>query len=420
MPAPDRSGVARGLEGRLCQEGRTPSPALPALLLAATIAFILYGSLYPFRFTGLPPGAGFADTLEVVALEAILSPPLGGRGDVLANLLLYLPFGFLLTASLSGRLRAVPLLCLALLCGGLLSVAVEAAQLFLPRRTSSSWDVLCNGAGSLAGGAAALLLGWRRGGPVHGLRGLAAEPFAALLVLAWLGYRLYPYVPTLDLQAVRDSLKPLLLAPSLEPLRSARLAACWVVVACLIEAVAGRQLGRLLVPGVLLGSLGAEMLVVSRALTLAEVVGVALALCGWALLRHRPHGALPVLAVVMAAVIVAGRLEPFTFDAAAKPFGWVPFRSLIRGAWEAGLQAMLEKGFLYGSLLWLLVRAGIALPLTAMLGGLLLLGTSLAQRHLPGRSGEITDMVLVLLLAAIFHLLEVRGRWEAAGLRRNP
>ncbi|WP_158295544.1 VanZ family protein [Crenalkalicoccus roseus] len=380
-----------------------------APLLAILLAGIAYASLYPFRFAPLPAGTELAE-----ALRAAWNRPPGGRGDLLANLLLYLPLGFLLAALMAGRGVAARL-GLAVLGAALLSGAMEAAQLFLPQRTSSVWDLACNAAGALAGAAAALLLGRelpRLPGELR--RGLAAEPFAALLVLAWLGWRLYPYVPVLDLQAWRDSLKPLLLAPAVEPFRTARLAVFWLAAAHLAEAVAGRRLGRWLVPALLLGTPAAAIPLAGRVLTLAELVAAGLALPAWALLRHRP-GAMPLLAALMLAAVVASRLEPFAFEAAAKPFGWVPLRGLLQGTREAGLPAMLQKVFLYGGLLWLLVRAGLSLPAAAAAGGLALLAASLAARHLPGRSAEITDALLLLLLAVVFGLL--RPRAGGAGMR---
>ena len=64
-----------------------------------------------------------------------------------------------------------------------------------------------------------------------------------------------------------------------------------------------------------------------------------------------------------------------------------------------------EKVFLYGSVLFLLTEAGARLGLSALLVASCLFATSWLETYLPGRSAEITDAVMALLIALIFVLL---------------
>jgi hypothetical protein len=123
---------------------------------------------------------------------------------------------------------------------------------------------------------------------------------------------------------------------------------------------------------------------------------------------------------MLVAAILVERLEPFTFLSAPRDFGWVPFESLIRGRWEVGFQAVMQKAFLYGALLWLAVRAGLALPLAAALAGAFLLAAGYAQTWLPDRSAEITDSVLVLGLGALMALLSPTLRERPAVHADDP
>lgn len=373
------------------------SRAALGLALALVFGFILYGSLFPFRFAP-PPG----DALEAIR-DALRPRPPASRGDVLANLALYAPVGALLAPLLPARLGAALRLALAALAGLLLSAGIEAAQVFLPARHANPWDVALNTAGTLAGGAVALWLG-REGWHAPGLAaGARREPFVALLLLAWLGERLYPYVPALDWQAWKDALKPLLLTPVLEPARSFRLAVAWLVFAWLLARLAAPA--RWPAPLAVLGAVAAEVPILERRLDAAEVLGAGLGLAAWLALPARGRGVAALLALLLLAAVAIERLEPFAFAAEARPFGWIPFRSVMSGHWAQGMQALLHKAFLYGALLWLAVRAGLALPLAAALGTLLLLAAGMAQTHLPGRSGEITDAALLLLLALVMALL---------------
>ena len=77
----------------------------------------------------------------------------GTVSDVLANLVFFIPLGFLF--QLARRRAGWRSLLQALGFGVLVSSAVEACQLFLPGRDSSVIDVVTNGLGALLGAAAA-------------------------------------------------------------------------------------------------------------------------------------------------------------------------------------------------------------------------------------------------------------------------
>ena len=95
------------------------------VLTAAVVAVIVYGSLYPFDFHDRAAPGG-----PVGALLATWRKP-SGRGDIIANVLLYLPFGFFAAMALD-RL-AWPLRVLAaMLLGFALCVAIELTHSACP------------------------------------------------------------------------------------------------------------------------------------------------------------------------------------------------------------------------------------------------------------------------------------------------
>jgi len=113
------------------------------------LGLIVYASLYPFvqwRDQGVDPWS------------FLLAPwPKYWTGfDVLANVLGYIPLGFLLALSAlrSGRGRWV--FGLAVLPAGLLALAMETMQVYLPSRVPSNLDLLLNVAGAVFGA----LLAW--------------------------------------------------------------------------------------------------------------------------------------------------------------------------------------------------------------------------------------------------------------------
>lgn len=166
---------------------------------------LVYGSLYPFGWHA-----------PAVPMLAFLYSPLPShwdRGDVLQNVLVYMPFGLLLVAWWSKRHRYWSALLLAMAAGTLLSLCVEFAQQWLPARVPSLLDILMNCAGSVAGGllaalvrrdtlSGAHLLGyrdrWIRPGP------LANTGLAALGL--WVLAQTSPMVPSLDIAHLRHGL----------------------------------------------------------------------------------------------------------------------------------------------------------------------------------------------------------------------
>src|SRR5271155_3932479 len=125
----------------------SPARARMTAITAGIVALIVYGSLFPFRFHGhaLPEGP----------FRALLSTSFrSDRGDVISNVLLYLPLGFFATLSL--RRGPVALRALIGAIAGLaLSVGIECVQFYDLGRVPSMADVGANGCGALLGALAA-------------------------------------------------------------------------------------------------------------------------------------------------------------------------------------------------------------------------------------------------------------------------
>lgn len=115
------------------------------------VGLILYASLYPFsdwRYQGIEPWA-FLDSP---------TPKYWTGFDVAVNVLGYMPLGFLwaLSALRSGRSRYA--IVLAVLVAGVLSLAMESVQSFLPNRVPSNVDLALNVVGACLGALMAWVL----------------------------------------------------------------------------------------------------------------------------------------------------------------------------------------------------------------------------------------------------------------------
>lgn len=355
---------------------------------------IAYGSLYPFDFRDMAAGDW----------ELLLNSWHGHtiRSDVLSNVVLFLPFGYFGVLAVGRRLW---LAGLALLLG----TGLQLLQLYLPSRDANLLDVAWNLAGAGAGAALAAL-------PLTQIPFLArhyrrGQVFVLMLLGAWLCYRLLPFVPSLDWQEIKDSLKPLLLHPNVSGTDLLRNTVSWAVAAALWTALwHGRHTLQWLA-AVACGLFLLEVIIVDNSVSLANVLGAALGLLLWHVLRPLPaaHGVLALLLLV--SLLVSG-LAPFELRATPAPFHWQPFYGFLGGSMLFNIIALFEKIFLYGSLQWLARRQGVRVEIVIGLALAVTAFIEAAQVHFSGHTPEITDPLLVLCLALALEKTETRA--EAA------
>jgi len=341
---------------------------------------ILYGSLFDFGFYWNHDPRGPLGVL----LASGFRP--AARSDVVANILLYLPLGFFAVYALEGRrplgAGRSPLAAWAAsaAAGFTLSLFVELVQFYDMGRVQALSDVYSNTLGALLGAAAATAV--RRRVSI-----LYLPPYLILILFCWLASRWCPAAPPIPANPARDAF---------------HFFAAWLAVGLMLESLSSSARSRAVLPALLAASL------VVRALTVdvepAEIVGGASAALLWSALLWRLPSRAPIAAALFVILVAQLALEPFQFSATSRAFGWVPFRSLLEAATDAAIRAFFDKAFLYGGMLWLLVRAGCSSGAAAAFGATLVFGLRLLQIYLPGRSAEITDTILVLMLAAVMKL----------------
>jgi len=170
---------------------RTSAPLARYLAIAYAL-LVAYASLHPltgWRDNGVP----------VFDYLGAAWPRYYTGFDLAANILAYLPLGFLLVPALQGRLGIAAAALIAALAGGGLGFVLETLQNFLPSRVPSNIDLACNAIGAMIGAAAGM--NWGRaltdGGHLHRLRtrlavdGPAAD-FGLVLLGLWLLAQLNP------------------------------------------------------------------------------------------------------------------------------------------------------------------------------------------------------------------------------------
>ena len=395
--------------------------------------FILYGSFIPFRFSDDP---------EFVRSQffRFFTPPYDhgirrfSLPDVVSNILLFVPFGFLWIGGQFSRRRQNRFWRVAFAGGvlGLLAgLMIESGQMFSPGRIASMLDAFCNGLGSATGAAAGYLLfrAFRGSFGLIRLRLLQQRPslvLLALLLLASVADAYYPFDVTLDVSTVWHNLNNSRLVPFIgglhrfwldlfvqrlllfaaigylvlrnlshdnAPNRRLAWAGCSVV-AVLIEVGKLFFVGR--VPNVdntVLSSLGA-------------LAGVVLVPPLAAKPFVRQHGR-QILLVLTFALIAYVELSPFDWIRSADQIRlrfttieWLPFSSYYSAAPQTALFDLAKKLFLLGSLGFLIAAGNrAAIPQKRQVGatavglsvGLIL---EAAQIGLRSRNPSLTDVLV--------------------------
>lgn len=417
---------------------------LAQILLALWCVFIVYGSFMPFRFS-------FAgEDLRASLARAQVAPFADGRRafslpDVASNVLLFLPFGALLSLAFSpGRRRQpiVPIASAVVLAGGLATL-IELGQLFAPGRISSAIDVAANMIGALLGaGAVALVWGAGEGRLASSVAGLVRrEPLIvpiALLAGTLLAQATYPFAITLDVSTVWSGFKgiewvPFQAAPrswgdllvnralchallgglvvaavrTLAPRRPALAAAAGLAVAFAVAV----ELSKLLFAGRVPSVENAAVATAAGLLGVAAIPPVA----RWAPIRNHSAAALAGLALLLLAYLQLApfqfALDPASLQARLARVEWLPLRSYYGADFRSAALDLWRKLLVSGVLGFAValgtgrgVRAG---ALAGLLAGAML---EAAQVATVSRHPDLTDVVVIGLGATIGAAAHARYR----------
>jgi len=375
-----------------------------AILTAITVALIVYGSLYPFVFRR--PIDDMGPLRELIESWAEWH----GRADFLSNIMLYMPLGFFAVLASRGNISVWKRLSVAIVVGGILSVAVELIQHYDEGRSTAAIDSYSNMLGTGFGAVAGWIMTENARWPF--LRETSATSTPILLLALWIGYRLFPYVPIIDVHKYWLAVEPIFLHTNLTAYDLLRDFAMWLTVGVLVEAAFGRPRFWLLFP-LLAGSVMVGEVLISRTqLSVTEMAAAGLAVA-WFSLAGGIRLRITIVALVLGIALILERLKPFQFGPRAGDFEWIPFLSLVRGS-ESDLVSFLRKVFLYGSLIWLLVKAGLQLSLSAGIVAAALFITDWAKLYLPDRPAGVTDALTAIAIAGIIAVM------DSAGVKKAP
>ena len=380
-------------KGQPASAGRSNHRIAIGLLLS----LIVYGSLYPFAWNFPQPQ------------DFVYWGPLG-LADVVENVILFLPLGWLLASHYHalGRPRAgfVAWFPISLIVAGIL----QWLQKYLPRTPALS-DIVFNMLGFTAGWLAGLTSASslnrlsRRHLDLH-----SADRFALVMVLLWLAAELYPFIPTLDPSFVVYNVKSLwqqdLWQPRRMLLHMAVTAIGLEALAQLVRSVAAARLARPLAAIATLAALGGKFVIIWQAPGLPVILGIAAGAAAWLgidRMTERPRW-WTLLAIASAAYLLHA-IWPLQWKDRPGAMHWLPFSSSLSGSIGSVVNTVAFECLCFGAIIWCAVRNGGSLLGMTVSVATLAFACEYAQRYLPGRTAEITSVLLALsmgwLIAAL-------------------
>ena len=367
-------------------------------LLLLVVAVIVYASLYPWHFV-------FAGRPEPFSLLLHSWPAVWNRftlRDVVVNVVVYVPLGAAACLAWLPRMPRVAAAA-AVASGFALSLSMELLQDYVPGRVTSLSDLTTNTLGAAAGASLALAFAPRLLPCLHARSRLASRG-GVLLLAFWATDQLYPFFPIFSSAHLRQAVHDLILTRSLSPVAVWAAAAEWFAAALALEAILGR-LGGAWFPGALL-AMALRIFMPSRVLSLDEVAGAVLAVVIWEIPPSKRRLALG-LVLSLSAIFLA-ELAPFHFAPHPAPFSWIPLGATFENERWGALVILSRKAFFYGSAIWLMVRAGVRYPLAGAALAVELFLLEMVQRYLPGRTPEITDALIAIVMTAALWALDGR------------
>lgn len=374
--------------------------------LTVISVLILYGSLFPFEFVyPMAPG--------VWAMFAASWTTTSSVGDSLGNILLFVPFGALGVLVLLGKHRLSSMVLWLSVSGGLLALVCQLIQLYIPSRVPAIGDVYWNLAGIWLGVAAGFYAHKRHWLPSEVSRVAVNVPL--ILIGLWFAAILMPFVPTIDWQAYKSSVKPLLLQPDFHWAQCLLLSLQWLIVIGLVERYRGRKWRMAELCGVIVAIVALKIVIVTNTVSVSDVVALMAGVLIWRYYPSVLHFKQRLAWLLLFAVFMDG-ISPFVWQSPAASFLWLPLAGLLTGSMVGNVGALLEKLFVFSAFFWLLrdlpsnrYWGAAAMALAAVVVG------EIIQRSIAGHTAELTDIIVLLSCAYAIRWFWLAGAADNTG-----
>ena len=351
-------------------------------LLWFTYFLIAYGSLFPFDFS----------LFELQkSTPALLSLKISGIGDLLGNILLFIPLGLMarLNYSSSSDSSFINSMTFVWIKVFVFALILQLLQIALPSRDQNLIDVLLNMIGFALGFYSFLLINI----PVFNFKPqLKHLPIA--IGLTYFLSELSPFVPSFDFQGIKDSIKPLLIFPSFSLVIDVFIATViWLLVIRLLSFQLQKTPTKVIF-SLWLTLVFAKTIIyfnyLSFSLLIAPVIAIILTMKINIMSETNTKKLFwLVLFVLGVSSIAALGNTSITIDM------FVPFQSYLNGQIYQGVQTLFYKFFLFSGIIWLAIELDKNAKITAINLAIYIAFIEILQLFMPTRTFDLGDIILV-------------------------
>lgn len=364
------------------------------LIWYIVIVFIAYGSLYPFNFDlSRPLPADMGAWLLNWQQRTI-------RSDVIANILLFIPYGFFGALTIQQKQKRYPLLSILMMFGfGIVfALFLQFIQFYLPSRVSHAADALLNAIGLLVGIALAAYSNSQRIQRIIPAK-LRFGLSPAFLVLAlWLGWQFFPYIPVFESKQFGQSLDTIVkstwaLSVWLQHVLF------WLIFYHLVQRVLGKEyrLGFIVFVSVF-------VIIIKLAMYRSQLGWSEISAIPLAIVLHRGiegRWMVPLIGLSSVLLLLWSNLFPLRFQNDFNAFQWLPFDDFLKGSTWYNLSELIEESFLLAAIGYFCAKwwrnyqwaSGLLLLLAVVI-------TSL-QLFIVGKNPDITLSVMAVVIGIL-------------------
>jgi VanZ family protein len=344
-------------------------------LIVLVYLLIVYGSLFPFNFSL---------TEFYQQYPNLLKAGIFSRGDVVANILLFIPLGLLysLDFNLKENKLDAEIGMSAIVSVFIFSLMLQILQIALPTRDQNILDTLFNMTGYLVGIYTSRYLHIPK---KHLFPKLSYLPSA--IALAFILSELSPFIPTLDYQEIKDSFKFILIPPSASILTElVYIFIMWVLVIRLFMFKQNRAPIKILL-ALWLFMIAAKVFIYNNHLGYVDFFAPILAIIFAFLVDLNKvsisRGVLffAVITFTLSSVSTLGTFNP-------EVYSFIPFHSYMSGSLYYGIQGVIFNIFFFSAILWLGLELGWSMKKTAIMLSVLVFFIEFIQLFMPSRITE--------------------------------
>ena len=348
---------------------------------------ISYGSLYPFEFSTAPSGA-FGRLFSGFNL-------FGSVGDVLGNIGLFVPWGLAGIFTIAPRRGMILAIAWTLAIGFVIALSLQIAQIWIPARTATLDDVFWN----MVGCAAGALLGHQLFARRLNLSGIVnLQQASGYVLVAWIALEWLPLIPSLDFQLIKDNVKDLLAFESISFSLVLERAAMTLLLGELLNRLFRPLRALIVLPLLIAVVIFGKLFLIDVQLNASLILGYALGvMIWWMFYKLSPSHRTTTIVFILLLAYSIQALAPFSLKTVPSSFEWLPFAGLLEGSMLVNIRSLGSNLLLFSGVLLLLRTAGSNITAASVIVAMWVLGMEIAQLFVTGRSGSITEPLLVLI-----------------------